>query len=435
MSTLLVAIPVWPGDYDVVLANLKRQLERDGESKHSAIVFIDSRLTVEQGTRVMNLAGPCFKSIKGFPYVNAKEGNPWPEPHNFTWQLIARSMENHQRADGEMGWFMWESDALPLKKGWIDTLADAYVKGKKPFMGHIVPNRGHMNAVAVYPFNVSHYTASALLTKKTPFDVALSKEVGNVHITKANHLIEHHLKTKGGDPAKILTPYLRAGIPETCVIIHGYCEPTTAQIEKHHEQRKIQAMNETSKAMRRRRCEEAGGGFKWSKVFQGSGVDVGAGGDPIQLPNCKPFDMHDGDANFLSGHFAQESLDYVHASQCLEHMVDPRSALLNWALCVKKGGYIVATVPHWVLYEHQQWPSKFNADHKSAWSMDLRGAPNCPVLIHVPTFTAEMKQHGLPCLIQRTVDTNYDYTLGPEIDQTFPEDGAEAWVELVFQKV
>jgi len=194
-------------------------------------------------------------------------------------------------------------------------------------------------------------------------------------------------------------------------------------------------MNETSKAMRRRHCEEAKGEFPWLQILCGNGIDVGAGNDPVQLPGCKAFDTQDGDANHLSRYIEPGSLDYVHASQCLEHMRDPRAALLDWSVCVKSGGYLVVTVPSWALYEHFVWPSRFNPDHKSAWSMELRADRRCPVLVHIPTFNADMAHHGLKTILSRLVDTNYDYLAPDHIDQTWVEDhNVECLYEIVYQK-
>lgn len=192
-------------------------------------------------------------------------------------------------------------------------------------------------------------------------------------------------------------------------------------------------MNETSKAMRRRRCEEAEGGFGWNEILTGNGIDVGAGGDPVQLPKCKAFDMHDGDANHLSRYISKSTLDYVHASQCLEHMHEPTAALLDWAICVRPGGHLVVTVPDFDLYEHCQWPSRFNPDHKSAWSMWRKSAPGVP-LIYVPAWCRDLKQHGLACLKVELCDARYDYGMLGDVDQTLSPDGAEAFIELVFRK-
>ena len=84
-------------------------------------------------------------------------------------------------------------------------------------------------------------------------------------------------------------------------------------------------MKESSKAMERRINSEKSPLF--SKIFKGEGIDIGAGDDLINVPDVRGFDMEDGDANHLDQYFEAESFDFIHASQCLEHMIDPKASL------------------------------------------------------------------------------------------------------------
>lgn len=195
-------------------------------------------------------------------------------------------------------------------------------------------------------------------------------------------------------------------------------------------------MNETSKAMRRRLKEEADGGFKWSKVFKGKGIDVGCGSDKLPYKGCVGFDSNDGDANCLSQYFDRDSFDYLHASQCLEHMHNPFKALDNWIDVVKPNGYLVITVPSWELYEYMRWPSVYNPDHKSTWSMWQSGSPAGSDHVFIPSLVEHLKAQGHEVPIARLIDENYNYDLGMRrVDQTWKEeDGVECWIELVIQK-
>ena len=131
---------------------------------------------------------------------------------------------------------------------------------------------------------------------------------------------------------------------------------------------------------------------------------MGSGDDALPFPGCRPFDQKDGDANRLSDYFKTESFDYLHASQSLEHMHDPRAALTQWLYVVKPGGHLVISIPSWEIYEGMVWPSRFNPDHKSTWSMSLRGSP-APIHILVPEFLKEFPVKVERC---RLVDANYD---------------------------
>ena len=192
--------------------------------------------------------------------------------------------------------------------------------------------------------------------------------------------------------------------------------------------------NESSKAMRRRWCEDASGEFPWRQIFEGAGLDIGCGPDPLPFDDCKPFDLEDGDANHLTKYFKPCSFDYIHASQALEHMHRP-SVLWDWMTLLKPHGHAIITVPSWELYEGMRWPSVYNPDHKSTWSMNLRGSPAGKNHVHVPSFLAaggaiaEVK-------LARQLDCNYDYSVGVTRDQTWEEtDGVEPWIEFVLRRV
>lgn len=128
-------------------------------------------------------------------------------------------------------------------------------------------------------------------------------------------------------------------------------------------------MYEQSKAAKRRYND---GAFH-ARYFVGRGLDIGAGPDGLSravgifplLKEVRDWDMPDGDAQLLAG-VADGSYDFVHASHCLEHMVDARVALANWIRVTRPGGYLVIMVPDEDMYERGQWPSRFNSDHK--WS-------------------------------------------------------------------
>lgn len=192
-------------------------------------------------------------------------------------------------------------------------------------------------------------------------------------------------------------------------------------------------MKEASKAMRRRYIEDALGVFPWMKLFRGDGIDVGCGPDKIPFDRCVAFDKEQGDANDLRAYFPLNHFSYLHSSQSLEHMTDPEAALRSWIAVVKPRGHIIVTVPSWELYEGMVFPSRYNPDHKSTWSMWQKGSP-APIHILVPEWLRKFKDTAkvLRCQL---VDNNYDYHIGSTRDQTLPEEaGVEAFIEFVLQK-
>ena len=81
-----------------------------------------------------------------------------------------------------------------------------------------------------------------------------------------------------------------------------------------------------------------------------------------------PFDLAQGDANHIR-RYVDRRFDYVYASHCLEHMIDPKAAISEWWTLVKPGGVLFIIVPDEDLYEQGVWPSRFNPDHK--WSFTI----------------------------------------------------------------
>lgn len=190
-------------------------------------------------------------------------------------------------------------------------------------------------------------------------------------------------------------------------------------------------MKESKKAMNRR----LGSVHKdfWNSVFKGKGIDVGAGDDPISIAEVVPFDVQDGDANNLHHYFPAEHFDFLHASQCLEHMHDPKLALDSWMKVVKKGGFAVITVPSWELYEGMIWKSRFNPDHKSTWSLWQKGSP-APHHAFLPEWLHK-NFPDLHVMMCHLIDTNYSYSIGTSIDQTYTfENSVEAFIEFVLLK-
>jgi SAM-dependent methyltransferase len=152
--------------------------------------------------------------------------------------------------------------------------------------------------------------------------------------------------------------------------------------------------------------------------IQGRGIDVGCGPTRVR-EDAVPWDLSidpSMDAHQLA--FDDEAFDYVHSSHCIEHLGDPVRALREWWRVLKTDGYLVVVAPDFGLYEQRQWPSRYNADHKTQWSLlklaNLMGA--------LP---------GAEILRASRNDALFDYSLRP-YDRTLGE--ALADVEVVATK-
>jgi len=188
---------------------------------------------------------------------------------------------------------------------------------------------------------------------------------------------------------------------------------------------------ESSKAMSRRM---SGSEKKmWEDIFTGKGIDIGPGDDLIKIEGVIGFDVEDGDANNLHEYFAEESFDFIHASQCLEHMHNPVTALKSWMKILKTGGHAIITIPSWELYEGMIWPSRYNPDHKSTFSMWQKGSP-APTHVKFPEWLKDnFGEHEV--VMCRLMDTNFDYRVGSNVDQTYlRENAVEAFIEFVLKK-
>lgn len=221
MSILLVAIPVCHKDVHLVERNLERCIQIDGKTQHHAVICHDGDIP-ERLPGIISKAEAYFAKVSVFAYSPWRGIKDWPCPQNNAWQNVVRMVAVHYGTSEYSAWLWWEADATPLKSGWLDVLKTAYLKSKTPFFGNIVEGRGHMNGVALYPFNVNHYCTNALLAKTVPFDVVLSSECKRgKSLGAGNDYIAHSLKRYGGDEPGQLDSTLISSLPDTVVLFHG----------------------------------------------------------------------------------------------------------------------------------------------------------------------------------------------------------------------
>lgn len=174
-------------------------------------------------------------------------------------------------------------------------------------------------------------------------------------------------------------------------------------------------MNETSKChqMRLERGD-------FDKYIKGSIIDIGCGPDPVRPINgtVKAWDKKDGDGMLLKS-IPDNSIDCVYSSHCLEHLVNIETALTNWARVLKSGGYMYFTIPDWVIYEKEKWPSRFNIDHKHSFSLtktkeEVGRNNHCHIMNDMLPIIEKL---GCKLVFTKLEDDGYDYSK-PNIDQT-----------------
>lgn len=142
-------------------------------------------------------------------------------------------------------------------------------------------------------------------------------------------------------------------------------------------------MNETSKLNEYRLSHG------YDNYLKGEVIDIGCGDDPLSkevfknITSVRPYDLDlvdapskGGDAQFCAN-LKDNSFDTVYSSHCLEHTVDPRTALSNWIRICKPQGYIVVAIPDAIFYEKLQFPSLYNSDHRWCFSLEKPPVPKC----------------------------------------------------------
>lgn len=174
-----------------------------------------------------------------------------------------------------------------------------------------------------------------------------------------------------------------------------------------------------------------------SKYFVGQGIDIGGKPDPLALyrelfcrmESIRTWDWEDGDAEFLAG-VEDESVDFIHSSHCLEHLVDPKQGLRNWLRVLKPGGHLIITVPDEDLYEQGVFPSTFNRDHK--WTFTIYKPQSwSDRSLNVVDLIREMGAEVEAVRIEQ-LNSTYRFDL-PRYDQTLSPVG-ECGIEFIVRK-
>ncbi len=174
-----------------------------------------------------------------------------------------------------------------------------------------------------------------------------------------------------------------------------------------------------------------------NRYFVGDGIDIGCGSDPLSkhtniytnIKSVKPWDLQDGDAQYMHG-VADNTFDFVHSSHCLEHMRNPVKALSNWIRICKPGGHLVITIPEEDLYEQGMWPSTFNRDHKTTWTIAKKKSWS-PVSINLIEFLYTFLEH-IEIIKIELIDHKFKYGIG-RVDQTDGGD-SESAIEFIIKK-
>lgn len=197
---VIIVLPFCNKDAIAQVKNVCWMFELDGKTTFECLLAWPEGTKPEFIDKMRAGASKVFARVHEFQYPESTE-TTWPAGANWAWQSVARWIPMITNYKGNTypfekvlpentPWLFLEPDAVPLKPGWMQTLADEYRRGGKPFMGHIVKDMGHMNGVGVYPNHVSHFARDAFHAVHAAWDVVLKEQT--IELThNANHLIQH----------------------------------------------------------------------------------------------------------------------------------------------------------------------------------------------------------------------------------------------------
>ena len=193
-------------------------------------------------------------------------------------------------------------------------------------------------------------------------------------------------------------------------------------------------MDEATKAATRRKRDP-----RYNTYIKGRVLDVGCGTDPVnkslypKVTDVTPYDLILGhtDAIFLPELAGQAgTFDCVHASHLLEHLTLPGTAVGMWLTMLKPGGHLVVTVPEEDLYEQGIFPSRWNGDHKTTWTI-FKLQSWSPVSVNVFDLLTDFPPDLMQIISVIRVEEGYDFTMS-QVDQTLGS--AESAIEFVLRR-
>lgn len=218
---LMVVLPFCNRDTAMFVKNLEWMRELNDNQ----LMPFDALLSYDFGTRpgcvqaMKKAAEDVFESVHQTAYDMPKNGQ-WPP--TMAWMHAARHIADKWKRP----WLWFEYDMIPLKKGWLETMESAYLDTGLPFMGPVVPERGHVNGTAIYPPNTPQMLPKAMTATGTAWDVAASKEM--VPFTfDCSHLMQHVWGLRMGkfhpyigDPPSFKDEYLMRQLLPSAVLFH-----------------------------------------------------------------------------------------------------------------------------------------------------------------------------------------------------------------------
>jgi len=166
-SRFVVVLPFCSKDGNLMLKLLDWMLKIGMESK--GVYPNDTVLLAHDGSSAVSqcrsIARQAFGEVIEFNYPNPPQATH-PQAPNHVFREVAKFVQNKVQRP----WLWFEPDMVPIKRGWLDTLQQAYKAGGMPFFGSIVPGMGHCNGTGIYPANTYSRCAGLNVPNGDAFD-------------------------------------------------------------------------------------------------------------------------------------------------------------------------------------------------------------------------------------------------------------------------
>lgn len=217
-APIKVVFPFCAKDSLIAAQNMEWQAELGGMMPEVVLAY-DHTASADWVARITMSAVKCYEKVSAFKYPNPPAGH-WPP--NWAFQESARHMAKQKNP-----WLWMEVDMIPLCKGWLARLQEAYDACGKPFFNPIIPDLGHANGTGVYPANTPDIIKSAMNEPHTAWDVNMKSEMLE-HCADSMHVLFHawtlfegrlHPYNGGQEPTFQDAASLRL-IPPTAVLMH-----------------------------------------------------------------------------------------------------------------------------------------------------------------------------------------------------------------------
>jgi len=187
-APFLYVMPYCERDAHLLAHLLEWVSELCGTIDRQVVFITDDTISAPAHLRVETAAKAAFARFHTEFLNMGTKGVPWPGANNLVFAAAAKLIAKYQ-----MPWFWLETDMVPVRADWVETLEAEYNRAKQPFMGAWVEYYDIFNGAAIYPPDVVEWAPTFFAgdaAKAAAFDCALAPEmIWFCH--NASHLMPH----------------------------------------------------------------------------------------------------------------------------------------------------------------------------------------------------------------------------------------------------